>query len=271
MSNIGFSKERFCSACEYVAELEQANGYVQSLSVHGKKRRPTSSVTREGMTNIGGLGEGTLHLVLKNYICPDREKQEIKLGRSYVDILCDGRVYEIQTRNFSSLKGKLARLLPEYPVTIVYPVIRDKRVLWTDPETGEVGGFRKSPKRESVYNIFYELVYIKPYLAHKNLSFCIFEMSADESKLLCGWSDDKKKGSVRLNRVPTGLYDVKNFLSVFDFASLLPKEEVITVKSIAQYAGIKRALASKVANVLCSAGVIENTETVKREKYYKLK
>lgn len=270
MSAIESCKERFLSVTEEVLNLERENGYVQSLEITHKGHRPSSKVTREGGTNIGGLGEGTLHLTLKNYICPDKEYQEVKIGRNFADVCRDGEIFEIQTRNFSSLKGKLSKFLTDYHVTIVYPVIREKRLLWTDPETGEVGGFRKSPKKESVYNIFYELVYIKPYLCDKNLSFCIFEMAADESKLLCGWSADGKKGAVRLNRVPTDLFGITTFDSIYDFASLLPDDEKICVKSIAKHANIKKNLASKVANVLCTAGVLEHIETIKNEKFYKI-
>ena len=55
---------------------------------------------------------------------------------------------------------------------------------WTDPETGEITNYRKSPKKQTVYDLFSELIYIKDYINNKNLSFCVFEIATNEQKLL---------------------------------------------------------------------------------------
>ncbi|MBR5528268.1 MAG: hypothetical protein IKV97_04630 [Clostridia bacterium] len=269
--NLVYDEERFVGSCSLVSLIEAENGYTQELFVPKKAKRPVSRMTREGEHNIGGLGEGTLHLVLKNYISANRENQEIKYGKKYIDVFLDGRAYEVQTRNFSSLKAKLAAFLPEIPVTVIFPAIKEKRVAWTDPETGELSSFRKSPKKESVYSIFNELIYIKDYLSNPNLSFCVFLLAADETKLLCGYSKDRKKGSVRLNRIPTKLFSTEQFESCADFARLLPDTEEFSVKNVARYANITPDLARKMIYCLCHADIIYCTRTEKREKYYSLK
>ena len=270
--NLAFDKERFVGACNLVALIEAENGYTQGLSLKKGSKRVTSSVTREGESNIGGLGEGTLHLVLKNYISAYKGDQEIKHGKKYIDVFLDGRAYEVQTRSFSSLKSKLDAFLPEFPVTIVFPAIRQKRIAWIDPETGELSDFHKSPKKENVYTIFSELIYIKDYLKAKNLSFCVFEMAANETKLLSGRSYDRKKyGAVRLNRVPTELFAVEHFESPRDFLNLLPCEKEITVKSLAEYAHIDRRLSQKMIYCLCHADILYHARTEKREKIYCIK
>ncbi len=267
--NLVFDKERFAGACSLVELIEAENGYVQSLCISKGSKRVTSRVGREGEVNIGGLGEGTLHLVLKNYISANRENQEIKYGKKVIDVFLDGRAYEIQTRNFSSLKSKLAKFLSEIPVTVVFPAIREKHIAWTDPETGEMTNFRKSPKKENVYTLFSELIYIKDYISDKNLSFCVFELAANETKLLSGRSSDRKKyGAVRLNRVPTELFGVEYFESFRDFLRLLPKEDEFTAKSLAGFAGIDKRLAQKTLYCLCHAGLIYHVRTEKREKIY---
>ncbi len=269
--NLVFDKERFIGACSLVALIEAENGYTQSLCLGKGSKRVTSSKSREGESNIGGLGEGTLHLVLKNYISANREDQEIKYGKKVIDVFLDGRAYEIQTRNFSSLKSKLEAFLPELCVTVIFPAIREKHIAWTDPETGEMTDFRKSPKKENVYTLFSELIYIKDYLSAENLSFCVFELAANETKLLSGRSHDRKKyGAVRLNRVPTDLFSVEYFESSKDFARLLPDTEEFTVKSVAHHAGIDVALARKMLYCLCAAGVICHLRNEKREKIYTL-
>ena len=269
--NLKFDLERFIGACSLVSTIEEENGYKQELSVPKRGKRAGSHQTREGNTNIGGLGEGTLHLVLKNYISANPNDQEKKIGRKITDVYIDGKAYEIQTRNFGSLKEKLADFLPKMPVTVVFPVILKKRIAWIDPETGEMGKYHASPKKETLYNIFYEMVYIKDYLKEKNLSFCIFELAADETKLLSGRSYDRKKyGAVRLNRVPTQLYNTYYFEDMSSFLRLLPKEDEVTVKSIASHAGIECELAQKMIYCLVKAGVLSYDRNEGKEKIYKI-
>lgn len=262
-------EERFASACRLVSLIEAENAFVQPLDMPGKAKRPVSRRSREGEVNIGGLGEGTLHLVLKNYISTDRSQQEISYGKKYIDVFLDGRAYEIQTRHFSSLKTKLDAFLPAFPVTVIFPVLREKRIAWLDPETGQLSAFRKSPKKESIYTLFSELIYLKDYLQRDSLSFCVFELAAEELRLLCGKrSKDRKKGSVRLNRVPTALYGIIQFESSRDFLRLLPPEETLTVKSLAAYAGISGSLARKTIYCLSHAGLLTCCGSYKREKLY---
>lgn len=269
--NLLFDEERFVGACHLVSMIESESGFSQSLLIHGRSKRVSNTKGREGLSNIGSLGEGTLHLVLKNYISANRENQEVKFGKKIIDVFLDGRAYEVQTASFSSLKSKLSEFLPKIPVTIIYPVIRDKRIAWTDPETGEISSYRKSPKKETLLSVFNQLVYIKDFLADKNLSFCIFELSVDETKLLCGYSRDRKKGSVRLNRTPTKLYNISQFGSFKEFSSFLPSEEnEFSVKTLSKHLGINLVLARKIIYCMLHANIISHTKTEKREKYYKI-
>ena len=76
-------------------------------------------------SGIGTLGERSLHAVLKYWIEPDERRHEVKLPCGLVADIYDGeRVVEIQTGSLYQLRGKLDRLLPFTPVTIVVPVVR---------------------------------------------------------------------------------------------------------------------------------------------------
>lgn len=270
--NLLYDEERFVGACYLVAMLERESGFMQSLSVHGKSKRTVNTVGREGLSNIGSLGEGTLHLVLKNYISANRENQEVKFGKKIIDVFLDGKAYEIQTSSFSSLKSKLSEFLPQIPVTIIYPVIREKRIAWTDAETGEISSYRKSPKKETVLSIFNQLVYIKDFLSDKNLSFAIFELSVDETKLLCGYSKDKKKGSVRLNRIPKKLHSIEQFANFKEFTAFLPqKDKEFSAKTLSKHLKSDISLSRKIIYCMLHAGIIEHTRTENREKFYTIK
>ena len=56
---------------------------------------------------IGVYNEKSLHRVLKRLICEDESAYEIPVGRFVADVLCDGHITEIQTRQLDRLLPKL--------------------------------------------------------------------------------------------------------------------------------------------------------------------
>lgn len=118
---------------------------------------------------IGMQSEKTLHAVLKNYIDPDEDHQEIPIDRYIADIFVRDHIIEIQTANMNAMRAKLACFLPQYPVRVVYPIPAEKWIIWVDPETGELLNKNRSPLRGSFFHAFRELYKIRPYLRDPNL------------------------------------------------------------------------------------------------------
>ena len=159
---------------------------------------------REG---IGTLAEKTLHLIIKNYIEPNTDFHEIKVGRKVADIKNSNGIFEIQPRSFDRLRPKLQQFLKENQVTVVYPIAKEKRICWIDPETGEMTPPRKSPKQGSSFDIFKELYKIKMFLLEPNLKFRIMMLGINEYRLRNGWSFDKKKGSTKYESIPNAIFE----------------------------------------------------------------
>jgi hypothetical protein len=210
-------------------------------------------------TGIGTLREKTVHAVVKEYLEPRREYQEIKVGSFFADIYNEKGIFEIQTRNFRNLRKKLDYFLKVEPVTIVYPVPYIKQVRWLDEETGELSAGRKSPKKGSPALILYELYQIKEYLLHPNLSILILLMNMEETKLLNGWSYDKKRGATRYDRIPTALVEEILIETKEDYEKLLPKSlpKQFTAKEFQKAARLSDKAVSRGLQVLMEAGVIE--------------
>ena len=114
-----------------------------------------------GQNGIGTLQEKTIHSVLKYYYAPNPSYHEIKIGSYVADICIDGEIFEVQTRNFNTMRNKLDFFLKEHDVTIIYPVAHTKWLSWLDMETGELSKKRKSPKTGTFYQIIPELYKIK--------------------------------------------------------------------------------------------------------------
>ncbi|MCM1090402.1 MAG: hypothetical protein NC092_08700 [Butyrivibrio sp.] len=222
---------------------------------------------------IGTLSEKSVHAILKNYLQPDEDHQEIPIENYVADIYTDGEIIEIQTRQFNKLRDKLTAFLPLYPVTIVYPIPREKWVIWIDEESGELSKPRKSPKKGSSYTVFPELYKIKPFLKNKNLRLKLVLMDMEEYKLLNGWSKDKKKGASRYDRIPTDLIDEVEINCPEDYMQFVPYEldGEFTVKEFAKAAHIPSELAGTVVNILYYMDMIERTGKRGRAYLYRVK
>lgn len=208
---------------------------------------------------IGTLSEKTVHAILKNYYEPDEDKQEIPIENYVADIYADGEIIEIQTRQFNRIRNKLSVFLPLYPVTVVYPIPREKWVIWIDEESGELSKKRKSPAKGNPYLAFKELYKIKMFLKEPNLRFKLVFLDMEEYRLLNGWSGDRKKGSSRFDRIPTELVEEVDISCLEDYMQFVPYElpEEFTTKDFAKAAHIPLRLAQTVLHILHYVGTVE--------------
>lgn len=219
---------------------------------------------------IGTLSEKTVHAVLKKYLVPNEKYHEIKCGKYVADILIDGEIMEIQTANFNRLRAKLEEFLKDKEVTIVYPIPHVKWLIWIDEKTGELSEKRRSPKKGSYYEVFYELYKIKMFLDRPNLHFRLILMDIEEYRLLNGYSLDKKRGSHRYDRIPVELVEDKLLNSKEDFKELVPKEltEPFTVKMFQKTTRLSLKKAGVAVNVLAHLGLIKQVGKEKNAYLY---
>ena len=226
-------------------------------------------VLREG---IGTLSEKTVHAVLKDYFESDPTKTEIRVGKNVADILNDQGIIEIQTKQFNRLRAKLAAFLPEFDVTVVYPVASTKMLHWVDETTGEISKGRKSPKKGTPYMIFPELYKIKSFLTNERLHFRIVLMDIDEYRLLNGWSKDKKKGSCCSDRLPTALVQEIAIHCLDDYRQFIPDglPKQFISKEFAKAAKIPTSLAQITLNILTEVQAVNRIGKRNRSILYEL-
>ncbi len=224
------------------------------------------------LMGIGTYKEKSLHIFLKNYFEPDIGFHEMPIGKKYADISNENGIIEIQTRSLGNLKSKLESFLPEHQVTVVYPYAAEKWLCWLDPETGEISKPRKSPRRLTVFDSFYELYAIKQYLTHPNLSIYLIGLEIHETRLLDGWSKDKKKGSSRYDRYPLSITEEHHIRTIDDYIWLIPSNipSPFTSSDYAKLAGIKQRYANTALNCLEYVGVVKCTGKIGRKKLYEI-
>ena len=243
-------QDRDCGTDESLAEARRRFDAARSAVI--------TLVPRE-RHGIGMQSEKTLHAVLKQYIDPDEDHQEIPIDNYVADIYHDGRITEIQTAHMDAMRARLRCLLPQYPVRIVYPVPAEKWIIWVDPDTGELLKRNRSPLRGSFYHAFRELYRIRPFLLDPNLSFELMLIDLDEYRLLDGWSRDRKRGSHRYDRIPVRLRDRMVLTCPQDYMQFVPADlqEPFTSAEFAKAAGFRKKGFSTVLLILTEAGVVE--------------
>lgn len=235
-------------------------------------KRKVVGVGRE-RHGIGTLSEKTVHAILKLYYAPDEDMHEIPIENYVADIYTGTEIIEIQTRQFNRMRDKLTAFLKLYPVTIVYPIPREKWLIWIDEESGELSKPHKSPVKGSAYLAFKELYKIKMFLKEPNLHLRFVLLDMEEYRLLNGWSRDKKRGSCRYDRIPSRFVEEITVDDPKDYMQFIPYEieEPFTSAQFAKAAHIRKPLAQMVLNILTFMECVERVGKEGNNYLYQVK
>jgi hypothetical protein len=95
---------------------------------------------------------------------------------------------------------------------------------WLDRETGEMTERRKSPKRENAFDAFRMLFGIRELITHPNLHVRLIYMQVEDFRALDGWDKTRKRGSNRVERIPTRIIREEEISSPADYLAYLPPD-----------------------------------------------
>ena len=219
-------------------------------------------VQHRSLTNSAGIGtlrEKTLHAVLKYYYEPHCENHEITIGQYVADIVDENGIIEIQTAHLSPLKAKLTAFLEVCPVTVVHPVACKRRLLWINPQTGDVSAPRRAPCKDPRAEIFLELCRVRDFLKCPNLTFCFPLLEIDEYRFLNLKQKNPHKKASRLDKIPTSIHDEWMFQSLKDYFAYLPAGLPLQYDSamFAKKAQAAVSTARIMLNVLNTLGIVK--------------
>jgi hypothetical protein len=217
------------------------------------------SRTEAGTPSVGTLNEGHLHASLKARYLEPGDRTETAVDGYIVDILRDGLIIEIQTRNFSSIARKMRDLVSRHRVRLVHPIARDAWIVKLPHAAGDRTTRRKSPKHRHAVDIFDELVSFPELIAHENFELDLV-LIAEETV----WRFDRgkrwrRRGWVTAERRLLDVYETVALRRGSDYAALMPgalPPEFLT-SDLANALGCARPLAQKMAYCLRNSGLIE--------------
>ena len=218
---------------------------------------------------IGTLSEKSLHADLKQWYAEPGDGIEVLTDGYHIDIVRDGLLIEIQTANFSAIKRKLQKLVPNHSVQLVYPIARERWIVRID-KNGKQLTRRKSPKRGRLDDLFDELVRIPSLAAEPNLTIEVLFIQ-DEIY----WKDDgkgswRRKGWSLSDRRLLEVLESKLLVWPDSFLEFLPPSlpAKFTNKDLAKAIGARIPQARKITYCLSRMGLLECIGQQDRYKLY---
>ncbi len=210
---------------------------------------------------IGSLGEKYMHLILKTFLCENTDCHEVGMGSFVADVMIEDTVYEIQTGGYYPLKRKLSYYLTqtEKRVIVVTPIIRKKRLMWIDPETGAMTPGRQTTVRMAWTKVLRELFWLSELLDFERLSFWFPVLSVDEYRKLDGFGADKKIKATKIEKIPRELLELEEVESMADMARLFIPPQLpdrFLAKDFSKLTGARRLALSSCLKALENMGLI---------------
>jgi hypothetical protein len=221
---------------------------------------------------INRYNESTLHQQLKRWVAPPGSLFEVAVDGFVIDVVTDDqRLIEVQTASFGHMRRKLAALLDDHPMTIVYPVA-EKRWLVKLTAEGEHIERRKSPRRGHMAHLFSELVYLPDTLTHPNLSLMVVMIHDEEIRVDDGKGSWRRKRMSIRDRHLLEVIATQTFATPADLLQLLPPDLPPAFTTADLAAGLKqpRRIAQRMAYCLHRLELIQRQGKKGRAYLYAL-
>jgi len=184
--------------------------------------------------------ETSLHSAIKNWYSQPGDQIEAKVDGFIVDIVRDDVLIEVQTRNFSAMKKKLKSLLASHTVRLVYPIAKEKWIIYINPSNGARIGRRRSPRKGDMLDIFVELVRIPELLREDNFTIEVLMIKEEETRCADGKGSWRRRGLSVKDRRLVEVVGTMVFANIEDYLKLLPNDLVqpFTNRMLAKHMGV---------------------------------
>lgn len=214
------------------------------------------------MENEGGIGtlqERSLHAAIKKlYETPDSET-EVNIDGYVVDVVKNGLLIEIQTRNFSAIKNKLFKLMQTHPLRLVYPIPNEKWVVRQSRNGSQELSRRRSPKIMGFEHLFEELVSIPTFALHRNFSLEVILIKEEEVRVNDGRGSWRRRGWSSIDRRLIEVVERRIYSEPKDFLHFIPSsiKQPFSASSLAEMTGFSRALVQKMTYCMRKMNVLK--------------
>ncbi len=208
--------------------------------------------------------EHSIHRQLKSLYVTDTDRHEVIVDGFRIDAVDGERLIEIQYGSLGAIRDKIRRLLRSHDVLVVKPLAERKQLLKRDVPNGPVVSTRKSPKKQTLWNLFDDLVHFVGVFPHPRLELEVLMTLQDEYRLPAEKKRRVSRGYIVEDRLLAEVTDRAKLRTVDDLLAMLPdaikppeRTEPFSTADLAAAAGISRPLARKVAYCLRRCGLAQ--------------
>jgi hypothetical protein len=206
--------------------------------------------------------ETTLHRQLKERYATAGALVEQKLGRYRIDVVQPGRLVEIQVASLAAIRDKIAVLVKKHDVLVVKPIVVRKHLVKLRRAGGKLVSRRMSPKRQTLLDIFDELVHFTRVFPHRRLTLEVPLIEIEELRYpghgrRRRWrANDHQVEDQRL----LGVVGVHAFRTATDLCRLLPPAlpRPFHTGHLAEGLGVERWIAQRMAYCLRETGAVQS-------------
>src|SRR5579872_3716117 len=203
--------------------------------------------------------ETSLHRELKEFYCDDASGREVWIKGYRVDAIVDGTLIEIQQASLGALRQKTRALLKTHRVTDVKPLSAMKMIVRLTRRNGPVASRRMSPRHETIYNLFEDMVHFADVFPNAGLALDVLLTEQEETRIPKRRRWFRSKDYSLADRRLVAVRSRHTFRTAADLCRLLPEGlgETFTTADIARLAEIPRWLAQKMAYCLRRTGGVQ--------------
>lgn len=206
--------------------------------------------------------EFSLHRQLKEAYSSSRSKMEVDVDGYRIDVVKGKTLIEIQASSLVSIRDKIQKLVEQYQVLVVKPIVQRKWIIRLDKKGGEVLSRRLSPKKGNALTAFEELVYLTRLFPHPRLTLELPLVSVEEYRFpghgRRRWRRENDFVIDDIQLVERG--ESFRIKQPHHLLSLLPSRKFpkeFTTQHLAKSASIHRSDAQRIAYTLRETGAIE--------------
>jgi hypothetical protein len=210
--------------------------------------------------NVAGFGnESSLHSAVKAWIARTGDRFEVDVDGFVVDIVRGDLLIEVQTRNFSSIREKLHKLVRNHHVRLVYPIAERKWIVHVDRTSRRAVHRRLSPKKGRLIDLFDELVRIPQLVKEENFELEVIMVEEEEVRCNDGRGSWRRRGASIKDHHLIRVVDSALFRCVEDFLGFLPVDlaQPFTSRQLAERLGISLRIARRMTYSLREMGALQ--------------
>jgi len=214
--------------------------------------------------------ETSLHRQLKELYAGDAASREVRLDGFRIDAIADGKLIEIQSAPLGAIRDKVRTLVQQHDVLVIKPLAARKTLIKLKKKNGKVVSTRMSPRRETVCDLFIELVNFVPLFPHPRLTIDVLLTEQEEDRVPVKRRRRRGKDYRVLDRRLVQVVETHRFRTADDVLALLPAQlpASFTTADIASGLRIPRWLAQKMTYCLRRMEAVSVIGVSQRSRLY---